>query len=457
MRIVSQKYFDDIRSLSSKALTYSLLTVFFQLFLTPIVILMVTLKLSPEQQGYYYTFLSFVALQTFFELGLFAFILNKASSFFSNLLGFEVRHLAKSDAIRTNLAALYNLTRNLYMLISFLFFIFVGIFGLIFFSGSGFSVISEIQLSWIILCTLCSIQLFYLGLNSFLEGCGQIDKVEKYKLIAFVSSNVTLIVLLFFEIGLLSLAFSFLPKILKDVYLVHFVFGREFNLLASSERAENLKFKTDVAPMQFRLAISGIFSFLQYSAFVPLVFVILGPVQAGIIGVGLQITSFVQQILTRWTHTQQPKMANLASLKQFSELDALVNTIQRVQLKVSTIVILGFTIVYNLLNYFELKILDRVPSFWVIFVLLIAACAYGLLSIRIGYLRAFVEERAHVLSVTIAVINLLVCYMLLQFTGLFAVSTSYVISTLFVALPWSQVLVWKKRGELDYTRGSPFN
>ena len=297
--------------------------------------------------------------------------------------------------------------------------------------------------------SFCAINLFYLGFNSFLEGCGQIEKVAKFKLIAFISSSMLLIISLYFELGLMSLSLSFLPRILKDIYLVHFAFGKEFRLLARAKKMAGFSFISDVAPMQFRLAISGIFSFMQYSAMVPIVFVVLGPTQAGIIGVGLQLTSFVQQILTRWTHIQQPRMAKLVSIQKYTELNALVKTIQIVKIKLSVIMILSFILVFTLLEFLDLQILDRVPNFWIILMFLVAASAYGQVSIRVGYLRAFVEERAHVMSMAIAVINVVVCYTLLKFIGLYAVSFSYLLSMLFAALPWSELLVRKKRVSLN--------
>ena len=446
---VYKEFIDEYKLLSSKALNYSLLTVISQLVFTPIIILLITTKMSSEEQGYYYTFLSLVALQSFFELGMFTYVLNKASAFFSDLQEFNIRFLEQSGIVTSNLGMLYRMTRKIYFIISFLFLVCIGCFGLVFFADSNILEINHTQWVWLGLTILCAIQLFYLGLNSFLEGCGQIERMEKFKLIAFILSSITLITALSFGLGLVSLCLSFLPRILKDVYLIHFLFDKEFKLLANTKNNNSFSFMTSVAPMQFRLALSGIFSYLQYNALVPIVFTILGPAQAGIIGVGLQVTSFVQQVLTRWTHIQQPQMAKLVSLKKFKELDTLINGIQAITIKLSAMIILAFILVFTILKAFEFQILDRMPNVVIFLMLIVAASAYGQVSIRVGYLRAFVEERAYVLSMTIAVVNVVICYALLELIGLYAVSCSYLFAILFVALPWSQFLVWGKKVELD--------
>ncbi len=445
-----KKVFLEFKSLSNRALTFSLSTIIFQLILTPIIIILVTSKISPEEQGYYYTFLSLLNLQSFFELGLFAFIVNKASSSFSNITIFDVKSLNKSYTDIPKLAALYSMTRKIYFLISLLFAFFVGGLGIIFFSHGWTYNLNEIQVCWIVFCILCSFQVYFLGLNGFLEGCGQIDVVEKWKLISFVVSSMVLIVCLVLGFGIMSLVFSTIPKVLKDIYLIKISFRKQFKLLSKQKQYEKLNFYKDVWPMQSRLAISSFASFFQYGIFVPLVFSILGPVQAGIIGVGLQITSFLQQIMSRWTYTQQPKMAKLASLRKFQELDKLVQIIGRINILLSVFVLFLYFIFYKILEILNLSILERIPGFWVLFILLLTACNYGYLFMLVGYLRAFVEERIHILSVTIAVLNAILCYAFLKHIGLYSVAISYFACITLVGIPWAKKLIMKKRRELAY-------
>ena len=63
----------------NRAVGYSLLARGWQVIAGPISILLVTKFFSLEEQGFYYTFASILALQVFFELGL-AFVIMQFSS-----------------------------------------------------------------------------------------------------------------------------------------------------------------------------------------------------------------------------------------------------------------------------------------------------------------------------------------------------------------------------------------
>ena len=136
---VFRNFFREINSLSSRALNYSLLTVMSQLLLTPITIIMITTKLSPAEQGYYYTFLSLISLQSFFELGFFTYVLNKSSAIFAGTEEFNIQFMVSSEAVKLELGMLYKITKKLYFVISISFSLLIGSAGLIFFSSSKFS------------------------------------------------------------------------------------------------------------------------------------------------------------------------------------------------------------------------------------------------------------------------------------------------------------------------------
>lgn len=448
MNILFNKIFDVYKSNINIALMYSYATIFFQVIITPATIVILTRTLTGEEQGYYYTFLSLISLQGVFELGLFAVIVNKTSSLCSNLKKFDVENLKTLDVVRENIASFYRLTKKLYYYISCVFFLSVTIIGFIFFRGQNMTFINDIQILWIIFCFLYSIQIFFLGLNSFLEGCGEIENVEKWRLISYVSSGITLIVCLIYGLGLSSLIFAALPRIIKDVFIIKYIYRGQFKVLKSTVSTTNINYREEVYPMQSKLALSGIFSYLQQGIFVPIIFSTLGPVEAGAIGVALQVTSFVQQILTRIVHINQPKLASLVAVRKYDEVDALILYVQRFTLKASLLVLIGFTFSYYFLELFDLEILERLPKFWIFFLLILSACAYGQLAILIGYLRSFVEEKVHLMSITSAGVNVLLCYIMIDRFGLFAVSVSYFVSIACVSLPWARKIVSEKKNTL---------
>ncbi len=53
-----------------RAVFYGILTRAWQFLAAPVTLLLIASRFSPEQQGFYYTMGSLLALQVFFELGL---------------------------------------------------------------------------------------------------------------------------------------------------------------------------------------------------------------------------------------------------------------------------------------------------------------------------------------------------------------------------------------------------
>ena len=68
-----------------RAIAYALLSKVWLLFAGPITLYLISLYLTPEMQGFYYTFLSLVALQVFIELGFYVVITQFASHEWAHL------------------------------------------------------------------------------------------------------------------------------------------------------------------------------------------------------------------------------------------------------------------------------------------------------------------------------------------------------------------------------------
>ena len=133
---------DEIRNWISRAeedraVVYGVLASCYQLGSAPITMILIVHYLDPEVQGFYYTFMSLVALQSIFELGLYVVVLNVASH--------QWAHLAL-DGRKTILGDVNALSRPVslgrfvfkwYAVASLLFGVGVGIGGYIFLSSKN--------------------------------------------------------------------------------------------------------------------------------------------------------------------------------------------------------------------------------------------------------------------------------------------------------------------------------
>ncbi|MBT6902530.1 MAG: hypothetical protein HOA32_16150, partial [Nitrospina sp.] len=68
-----------------RAVAFAILVKVWSLFAGPVTLYLISIYLSPEIQGFYYTFLSLIALQSFVELGFYIVITQFASHEWASL------------------------------------------------------------------------------------------------------------------------------------------------------------------------------------------------------------------------------------------------------------------------------------------------------------------------------------------------------------------------------------
>ena len=144
------------------------------------IIFFISKFLSGEEQGFYFTFGSIVALQVFFELGL--------TSIITQFVAHEVAHLKNISnnfegeySYKSRLASLLKFCIKWYTIISLVVFLFLLIVGFAFFSYfySNKDAVVEWKGPWVLLSFATALQLFQSPFNSILMGLGKVKEVNK--------------------------------------------------------------------------------------------------------------------------------------------------------------------------------------------------------------------------------------------------------------------------------------
>src|SRR4051794_13788397 len=157
----------------------------------PVTLILIARTVSPEVQGFYYTFSSLIALQAFVELGLYLVIINVASHEWASLrLGEDGRIGGDGDAL-SRLVSLGRLIFKWYAVASGVFVAGVSAAGYVFFSGMPDPGV-DWRAPWFALVVLSGLLLWTLPLNSLLEGCGQVAEIYRFRLGQAVLGNVAL-------------------------------------------------------------------------------------------------------------------------------------------------------------------------------------------------------------------------------------------------------------------------
>lgn len=267
---------------------------------------------TPELQGYYYTFSSLVALQTFFELGLSVAIVNAASHEWSKLRISNDGYLSGDPVALTRLSDLSRLMLRWYGVAAVLFVIGAGAIGASFLERGELAATAWFWPWWIVV-SLAGVALWAQAQLTILDGCGQIASINKFRLFQAASSHSALWFGIISGAELWAIVVSSFVSIgwLAWLFLIQYRnFFKSMGVLVLEAR---LSWGRDIWPHQWRLALQGIANYFMFSLFVPVIFEYHGSTAAGQIGLTWQAASGIQAVALVWIQSTVPKLGGLVA------------------------------------------------------------------------------------------------------------------------------------------------
>ncbi len=424
-----------------RAVIFVLLTRGWQFLSGPVTLLVIARYFTPEVQGFYYTFGSLLALQSFVELGFYIVILNVASHEWAHLRLDTQGRIAGDRKHLSRLVSLGRLIFKWYAAASAVFVVFVGAIGHWFFSRADQPEI-EWQAPWSVLVALRALLLWTQPFASLLEGCGQVTTVNRFRLYESIASSVVLWLTLAAGGELWSAATFAAAKLVLALYLLLIRYRGFFRDFVTAPAGPRMAWRTEIWPMQWRLALSGAVSYFVFSLSTPVMFHYHGAVVAGRMGMTRAIVDALQAMATAWIYTKTPRFGGLIARKSWAELDRLWYRSSLVSLLVLA---LGATLLWLVVWYlnvlglgFARRLLSPLPT-----ALFLAAAFLHQISVcQTTYLRAHKREPILVLSTTTSVATGLLVWGLGARFGPAGAGAGY-LGVMVVVVIWETV-IWQR-------------
>lgn len=288
-----------------------------------VALLLIARFFAPEIQGYYYTFSSLLALQIFIELSLNLVILNVTSHEWSRLRLNDRGGIDGDEAALSRLSSLASFITKWYSTASILFIAAVGIGGFHFLSGQSQPSGISWKAQWCATVALAGAQLWLMPFLALLEGCNQVEELNRFRFKLALAESLVMWILIAAGTGLWVAAGVLL---LKSAGTALFLGGRYagfFRSLRAGAGQARISWREQIWPMQWRLAVQGVFTYLCSSLFIPVMFKYHGSAVAGQMGMTLQIASVIQVMALTWVQTKVPVFGALIARRRFEELDDL--------------------------------------------------------------------------------------------------------------------------------------
>lgn len=396
-----------------KDLFSTFLNQIWRIFSGPLILLSIPFFLTPEVQGFWYTFISLAALSVLADLGFSNIILQFSAHEFA-FLRFKANMTLEGDTYHLcKLSDFFRFSTRWLVKVIFLIFplIIVGGYFFISYRASYAATVSGWIPAWIIYAFASAFVFMNSILLSFFEGLNLVGKVQQLRFQIAVATTITMLLGLILHLELFALALSNIVGSLVGLTLIFKNFKNLIWQLFNIEPHKIYNWWPEFYPLICRYAISWGSGFLVFQLFTPMTFYFHGPVAAGKIGISIAMWTAGFNIAISWITAITPKMNMLIAEKKWNYLD---NIFKNGLIKsIGTMIIGGslfFALEYCL--YSDLLFFHRILEPKGMGILFIAWLLQVITNAMAIYLRAHKKEPlVHVscLNAVIVIIGTLIC------------------------------------------------
>lgn len=416
-------------------------------------VLLIARFLSANEQGYYYTFASILAIQIFFELGLSGIITQYAAHEFAHLNFTEDFQLIGDEYYKSRLSSLLRFCVKCFAIIAFVLFFVLMAAGYYFFNKYNKGIFVNWQNPWLILSLTTSLNLFIDPILAFFDGLGRIKDMAKIRLIQKLF-NIFLL-LFFFTIGLklYSAALASLIAILVNYFQILSTKRLKIlKLVWKERRKDHINYYKEIFPLQWKIALSWISGYFIFYFFSPVLFATEGATVAGQMGMSITLLGGISSISMSWINTKVPLFSSLIAKQEFVQLNKVftstVKQLAIVNFVGLTILLISVFFVQRLLPIYA----NRILTFKPLFMLCIVTFVNQFVASWGTNMRCYKQEPFLIASIVMAALCASSTLILGKNFGLYGMVSGYTFLTVFVSLPWAYYIYRQKTREYQFIK-----
>ena len=413
-----------------------------------ITLLLIAKFLSKEEQGFYYTFTSVLAIQIFFELGL--------SGILTQFVAHEMAHIELENNIFkgeqkyiSRLASIIHFSAKWYFIFALLLIIALILGGGIFFykNTQGVEYI-QWEVPWLMVSIFGGLNLLISPIMAILQGMHKVKEIAK---LTFIQQIIVMIVS---WISLILGAKLYLVAInlMMNFFILLILYGLSGYLkllcnLLKYKVIEKINYWKEIFPYQWKIALSWASGYFIFQALNPIVFSFYGAVIAGKLGMTITILNGILALVISWTSTKIPLWSSYIAKREYDELDkSVIYTIKKSTL-VAFLGISGAIILIGGLQYFNLNLGNRFLPIELAFILLMTIPINNVINIWSASLRSFKKEPFLFVALMVGLFSITEVYITAKFFSLTILIVGYFLVFALVSLPLNLYVYNKKKKE----------
>jgi hypothetical protein len=287
-------------------------------------LVLIARTLSPAEQGYYYTFGSLVALQIVFELGFSVVILQLAAHEVAHLKIGPGGIISGPAGAHARLASIFRKVVKWYFVAAVLMACLLVPVGWHFFAATPDPHHSvSWRFPWVAVVLASSVTFQIDPIFSFLEGCGFVARVARTRLAQSMLGGLLAWSILLLHHGLFAPALLIAGQAIAGIVWIAGHRTMLQKLFRHPIGEGQIDWGQEVWPFQWRIAVSYACGFFLFQLFNPILFHYWGPVEAGRMGMSLNISNAIASIAIAWINTKAAPFGTLIARREFHALDHL--------------------------------------------------------------------------------------------------------------------------------------
>lgn len=403
-------------------------------------VLFLGLYLSPEERGYFFTFLSLIGIKIFFELG------------FGNII---TQYLAKNRALNTkqsnqNTYLFMVFVNKWYKRLALCLLVTLLVVGYFIFPTDSNTEIWIYQ--WLVASVSVSFFFFINPKLSIAAGLGHLTEVLRIRVNAGIFKLLTMWILLVLGFKLYSLGIS----ILVETIIIYLLYENRLSKFCvfklETKEDEKFDYFKIIFPAQWRIALSWISGYFSFQLFTPLTFKYIGEVESGKIGLTIMIINAIGAIPLLWINTKIPEYSEHFGSKSYSKLfdefkkDFKISLIVLIALIVCFLGLYFSTLIMQVRffkEYVEPYIISTIP----LLLFLAATFLNHIISSFAILLRSNVEEPFLINSILLGISISISSFLLVESYGVLGLALGYFTSCLILFFPGVNIY---KRNKIKY-------
>jgi O-antigen/teichoic acid export membrane protein len=394
-----------------------------------ILVLMATV-LSRPLQGYFVTFFSVATIQLLFDLGLSTVMIN----FVAHEWTLANREIGDTPISRyAGLAGLAKFAFRWYGVAALAMFFFFQPLGWYLFADAHNPHVWPAP--WLALSLAVSMDLSLFGAWTILEGCNEVRSVYGYRAIRTAGLGLGTALGLCLGAGLWSVAVGYLVALPAALY---FLLGKHRKFLAKlikTPTVEGVVWHRELLPMQWQTWITALANYASVWAITPITLKILGPVDAGRVGLTWMAINAVSGIAFIVVIVKAPTFGSLVARRAYRELDRLALKCGGTSVLLSLLGCGFLGVAVFVINVLRLPYASRVLPLEPSIILLVTAVIGQTVAPQLTYLRAFKREPYPAIQIFFAVLVVASVVVGSRFYGMMGIALGYFGATVLFFVP----------------------